>query len=140
MTRFAWEWRLLAFSRDGCSKVLVWCDRLFSQITSFDEWMCDLLASEGSDSVNENNVKGLWVWIAWWILDHTFSAWLMLKRSGLTFCLEDLSGGVMFFCLASYFFHFLAFWMFSLIKLWSTLVNLVYKLGWLSDSSYMRMD
>jgi hypothetical protein len=44
-------------------------------------------------------------------LTHTFLTCLMLERSGLTFCLEDLSGGgMMLFCLASY---FSIFWRFE---------------------------
>lgn len=126
---FVWEIRLLAFSRDGSSKVLVWCESLFCQITSLWWMIVRFTSIWGSDSINENNVKGLLVWIAWWILAHTFVTCLMLECSGLTFCLEDLSGGMMLFCLASYFFYFLAFWMFCVIILWSTLVNLVLQIG-----------
>lgn len=112
----------------------------FVRLLDSDEWLCDILASEGSDSVNENNVKGLLVWIAWSILAHTFLTCLMLERSGLTFCLEDLSWGMMFFCLASYFsifFGVLNVFCNKIVKypckIW------YYKLGWLSDSNYMRI-
>jgi len=88
---FVWVIRLLAFSRDGSSKVGMVCKFVY-QMTSLWWMNVHFTIIWGICWWNENNIKGHLVWIAGWILNHTVLTWLMLERIGLTFCLEDLSG------------------------------------------------